>query len=141
VRSCPAVRLAAGLSVGVLALTLAACGQGDPDDAGADALTGARPASADQVGSEVTAEEDDHSVTLSERSLAAGTHTFVVRNTGSAPHSLTIEGPGGVDSTSDTVQRGRSTTLTVTLSPGEYEVFCPIGDDRAMGMVTTLTVG
>jgi plastocyanin len=63
-----------------------------------------------------------------------------VRNDGSATHSLTIRGPGGVDQTSDTVQGGGSTTMTVTLQPGEYEVFCPIGNHRAMGMDTTLTV-
>jgi uncharacterized cupredoxin-like copper-binding protein len=38
------------------------------------------------------------------------------------------------------VQGGGSTTMTVTLQPGEYEVFCPIGNHRAMGMDTTLTV-
>jgi uncharacterized cupredoxin-like copper-binding protein len=63
-----------------------------------------------------------------------------VENTGKATHSLTIEGPGGMDMTSDTVQGGRSTTMTVTLQAGRYEVYCPIGNHRAMGMSTTLTV-
>jgi uncharacterized cupredoxin-like copper-binding protein len=141
VRTSSAVRPAVGLCVALLALAPAACARGEADDADADALTSAVPASGDQVGSEVTAEESDDSLTLSERTLTAGTHTFVVRNTGSAPHALTIEGPGGVDSTSGTVQRGRSTTLTVTLQAGEYEAYCPIGDDRAKGVATTLAVG
>jgi hypothetical protein len=45
----------------------------------------------------------------------------LVRSTGSVSHSLTIEGRGGVDSTSGTVDRGRSTTFTVALQAGECE--------------------
>jgi uncharacterized cupredoxin-like copper-binding protein len=88
----------------------------------------------------VTAEEGDFFITLSSDTLSAGTYTFTVQNTGKASHSLTIEGPGGVDVTSDTVQGGESTTMTVTLQAGDYEVYCPIGNHRAMGMDTTLTV-
>jgi plastocyanin len=143
VRTAAGSGLAAGLGVGVLALGLTACG--GADDSAADALTTLRaqlptaPA-AGSIGTEVTARESDDAITLSETSLTVGTHTFVVRNTGTVRHSLTIEGPGGVDSTSDTVDSGRSTTLTVTLQAGEYELYCPIGDQRAMGVDTTLRV-
>jgi plastocyanin len=134
---------AAGLGVVVLALGLTACG--GVDDSGADALTTRRAGLATvsaggSIGTEVTARESDDAITLSETSLTVGTHTFVVRNTGSVSHSLTIEGPGGVDPTSDTVDSGGSTTLTVTLQAGDYELYCPIGDQRAMGMETTLRV-
>jgi plastocyanin len=147
-------RLLAGLSAGVLALTaLAGCGSGSTGDTGSatdtgSSSSGAAPSSesgsssgaADATGTPVTATESDFAIDLSDRELTAGTYTFTVTNAGKATHSLEIEGPGLSDATSDTLQGGQSTTLTVTLQPGEYEVYCPIGNHRAMGMDTTLTV-
>ena len=143
-------RLAAGLSAGALALALSACGSdpnsgstsaaGDSNSSGTTSSSSAAGDTADSTGTTVTATEADFSITLSSSALTAGTYTFTVENTGKATHSLTIEGPGGVDMTSDTVQGGRSTTMTVTLQAGQYEVYCPIGNHRAMGMSTTLTV-
>jgi plastocyanin len=143
-------RLAAGLGAGVLAFGLAACGSDASGDtsssvagsssSGTTSAGNSSSSSADATGATVTATEADFSITLSSSTLTAGPHTFTVENTGKATHSLTIEGPGGVDVTSDTVQGGESTTLTVTLQPGEYQVYCPIGNHRAMGMDTTLTV-
>jgi plastocyanin len=141
-------RLAAGLTAAALALAVTACGSDSSPYGGADTSTAGTSTSAGSssgspstaAGAAVTATEADFSITLSSTSLPAGTYTVTVRNDGSATHSLTIQGPGGVDQTSDTVQGGGSTTMTVTLQPGEYEVFCPIGNHRAMGMDTTLTV-
>ena len=139
-------RLAAGLSAGALALALTACGSDttSPPAAGSSAAattsaSGSASGSA-TTGSEVTATEADFSISLSQRTLPAGTYTVTVKNTGSATHSLEIEGPGVKDAVSDKVQGGQSTTMTVTLQPGTYEVYCPIGNHRAMGMDTTLTV-
>jgi plastocyanin len=145
VRTSSPHRLAAGLSAAALALALTACGSspssygGAADGAPASAGSPSAPPSS-AAGVAVTATEADFSITLSSTSLPAGTHQVTVRNDGSATHALTIEGPGGIDVTSDTVQAGESTTLEVTLQPGVYEVYCPIGDHRAMGMDTTLTV-
>jgi plastocyanin len=146
-------RLAAGLGVALAAFALTACGSDTSSDTSSHAghgdaaatssagpSAGAPSSAADAVGTALTATEADFSITLSSGSLPAGTFTVTVRNDGSATHSLTIQGPGGVDQTSDTVQGGESTTMTVTLQPGAYEVFCPIGNHRAMGMDTTLTV-
>jgi plastocyanin len=153
-------RLAAGLSAGVLALALSACGGSSATDAGSAVATATTTASGagtssavgssagsgtaatapQGTGTPVTATEGDFSIALSSSDLAAGTHTFTVTNAGKATHSLTIKGPGGVDMTSDKVQGGQSTTMTVTLQPGTYQVYCPIGNHQAMGMDTTLTV-
>jgi len=140
VRTFPLPRLAAGLGAAALALTLSACGGSDPVGSAADTATGSSASSSAATGTQVTAVEADFSIELSSRDLTAGSYTFLVRNDGSATHSLEIEGPGLDDAVSDTVQAGESTTLTVTLQPGEYEVYCPIADHRAMGMDTTLTV-
>ena len=147
-------RLAAGLSAGALALALTACGSDTtsspaagssagattPASASASSSAGGSAGAAASTGSEVTATEADFSISLSQRTLPAGTYTFTVQNSGSATHSLEIEGPGVKDAVSDKVQGGQSTTMTVTLQPGTYEVYCPIGNHRAMGMDTTLTV-
>jgi uncharacterized cupredoxin-like copper-binding protein len=142
----PLTRVAAGLSAGVLALALSACGGSDAGSGSSAAVSSATSSAAagssspEATGTTVTADEADFSITLSRSSLSAGTYTFEVKNTGHATHSLTIEGPGGVDMTSDKVQAGQSTTMTVTLQSGRYQVYCPIGNHRAMGMDTTLTV-
>jgi plastocyanin len=110
---------------------------------GTGSSTGSTPAStsaSDTPATTLGATEADFSIELSSSTVAAGTYEITVVNEGSATHSLTIKGPGGVDQTSDTLQGGKSTTMTVTLQPGEYEVYCPIGNHRAMGMDTTLTV-
>lgn len=73
-------------------------------------------------------------------SLRAGTYTFVIEQAGNHPHALAIQG-AGVDEESDTIEPGgRSEEMTVTLRPGTYEVWCPVGNHRAMGMELTLTV-
>jgi uncharacterized cupredoxin-like copper-binding protein len=79
-------------------------------------------------------------ITLSDAELTPGSHTLTITNDGRGTHSLSIRGPGGVDVTSDVLQGGGSTTMTVRLQAGEYEVWCPIGNHRTMGMETTLTV-
>ena len=153
-------RLAAGLAAGVM-VTAALAGCGSSSDAGSTAAgttsssaaapatetpsgSTAGPAAGSATGSTatgVTVTEADYSINLSSSTLTAGTYTFTVTNAGKATHSLTIEGPGGLDKTSDKVQGGQSTTMTVTLQAGKYEVYCPVGNHRAMGMDTTLTVG
>jgi plastocyanin len=145
VRTPPLPRLAAGLSAGALALALTACGSDStsssaPESGAGTSSSGASSASSDTAGSAVTATEADFSIALSEDTLPAGTYTFTVTNSGSATHSLEISGPGVDGVVSDKVQGGESTTMTVTLQPGTYDVWCPIGNHRAMGMDTTLTV-
>ncbi len=160
-------RLLAAPAALALALVLAGCGGGDVPDAAADApasladaassaaehATGSHaapssraadaapgPLPGDTAGTPVTATESDFAISLSSSTLAPGTYTFTVENTGNAPHSLAIAGPGLPVTESETVRSGGTTTMTVTLQSGEYEVWCPIGNHRAMGMETTMTV-
>ncbi|HEX2162702.1 MAG TPA: cupredoxin domain-containing protein [Thermoanaerobaculia bacterium] len=73
-------------------------------------------------------------------SLPAGETTFLVSNTGDHEHSFEIEGMGLEEELEPTLQPGESGELTVTLEPGSYTVYCPVGDHRDEGMVTTLEV-
>ena len=72
--------------------------------------------------------------------LPAGPTTFVLRNQGHKSHSFKLEGPGIADMTPVIVKAGKAGTVQVTLQPGEYKVYCPIGSHSAKGMTMTLTV-
>lgn len=73
-------------------------------------------------------------------SLPPGETTFTVTNTGEHEHNFEIEGNGIERELETNLQPGETGELTVTLEPGEYTVYCPVGDHRDAGMVTTLRV-
>ena len=80
-------------------------------------------------------------VELSPATVQAGTVTFTVTNGGSIPHAFEVEGHG-VEQETALIQPGATATLTLTLRPGTYEVYCPVGNDshKKLGMVTSLQV-
>lgn len=88
------------------------------------------------------------SVTLSEWKLRlstdtvhAGAVTFEVTNRGNVGHALQIVGDG-VDKGTRQIGAREVATLTVTLKPGTYDVFCPLaeGSHKSAGMSKTLVV-
>ena len=89
----------------------------------------------------VSAKVSEWKVGLSVRTIAAGTVTFTIANVGSIPHAFEVEGQG-IEQETGVIQPGTSTTLTLTLKPGTYEVYCPVGEDshKKLGMETDLTV-
>jgi plastocyanin len=145
-------RLARG--VAVLAVTLAAltaCGGNDDGDAtattspaasspdaGESTPTGETSAPAETQS--ITATEADFSISLDRDDLTAGTYDIEVVNDGSATHDLVVERDGDDVAESEDIAPGASTTLTVTLEPGEYVFYCSIGNHRAMGMELAVTV-
>jgi uncharacterized cupredoxin-like copper-binding protein len=72
--------------------------------------------------------------------LPAGPTTFLLRNEGQKSHSFKIEGPGIEDAPSVIVRPGKTDSLQVTLQPGEYKVYCPLGSHAAKGMTMKLVV-
>lgn len=74
--------------------------------------------------------------------VRAGQINFVVTNAGADAHSLVIEGQGLVFELPRPLDPGEATILEANLPPGEYVVYCPVGDGehRAEGMEGTLTV-
>src|SRR5436190_2703034 len=118
-----AARSGAGLLLGAVAL----------------AATPAHRAPGDPVA--VSAKLSEWKVELSERTITAGTVTFTVANVGSIPHAFEVEGQG-IEQETAVIQPGASATLTLTLKPGTYEVYCPVGQDshKKLGMETDLKV-
>ena len=73
--------------------------------------------------------------------VPAGPTTFVVHNDGKKTHSFRIEGPGLSEAIlTKPVPPQETENLQVTLQPGEYKVYCPIGSHEVKGMKMTLKV-
>jgi plastocyanin len=146
----------AGAAAGLLAAAvLSACGGSDGGGGSAastatgnpspSSSTASAPASS-SAGSQASATTvqvaaKDFTLTLSTASFTPGTYTFQMTNDGNATHAIEIDGPGVEDQKSDTAGPGGSASVTVTLQAGDYTIYCPVGNHRAMGMQTTFTVG
>jgi plastocyanin len=120
----------------VLGLLAAGCGGGG-DDGGDDDLG--------LGGTETgTSSGADYELFASEFAYAppflivdkAGTYTISLRNDGTVPHNLTINGVGKVPD----VQPGETATAELTLKKGNFEYFCSIDDHAEQGMTGTLNV-
>jgi plastocyanin len=74
--------------------------------------------------------------------VSAGRSTWNLRNIGQFPHNVHIEGNGvSMEVKPDgPVAGGQNFTAAVTLTPGTYDIWCPVGNHRDQGMVGTLTV-
>ena len=90
---------------------------------------------------QISVQLSEWKVALSPQTVATGPVTLVVTNSGQIPHAFEIEGQG-LERETAIVQPGAQMTLTLTLTPGRYEVYCPIGDGshKKLGMETQLTV-
>ncbi len=84
--------------------------------------------------------ETEFAIKLSQDTFTPGTYTFVTKNAGSATHALEIEGPGLDEAKTANLGSGKSQDLTVTLRPGTYKLYCPVGNHEAQGMKLEITV-
>jgi uncharacterized cupredoxin-like copper-binding protein len=86
--------------------------------------------------------ETEFALAPADATASAGKLTIKVTDGGQIGHALSIEkaGPGGKDVESGPIAPGSSKSVTVTLKPGTYEWYCPIGNHKAQGMVGKLTV-
>ena len=84
----------------------------------------------------------NYSITVSGgTTLAAGTYTFHVSNSGPSSHNLTINGPGVSNQTTGTFAPGGTADLTVTLKNGTYDFYCSVPGHKQLGMNVNVTVG
>jgi plastocyanin len=119
-----------------LGLGLAACGGGSSGGS----TSGGAPAAAAPAGNALTATETDFHIAMSKTSIPAGTYTIKAVNNGQTTHALEINGPGVSDKATAGISPSSSATLTVTLTKGSYEIWCPVANHKAMGMDTHITV-
>ncbi|WP_243793430.1 hypothetical protein [Saccharopolyspora gloriosae] len=73
--------------------------------------------------------------------LPPGQYTFRAVNRGIAPHALEIKGPGVENKRTISLKTGQSADLTVTLTRGTYDFWCPVGNHRQVGMQLYVHVG
>lgn len=72
-------------------------------------------------------------------SAKAGKVTITMSNPSPIPHGVGING-GGVNQVGSVVNKGGTSTVTVTLKAGKYTFFCPVPGHEQAGMKGTLTV-
>ena len=80
-------------------------------------------------------------VKLGRDTVPAGKITFQIKNEGQMTHGFFVRG-NGVQQGAPDIPVGQSGTLSLTLKPGSYTVYCPLADlsHRKAGMLTTLVV-
>ena len=69
----------------------------------------------------------------------AGVYSFRIVNRGESMHALEVEGQGMEAATSE-VGPGESAEVKVELKAGRYELYCPVGNHREMGMEGSVSV-
>lgn len=74
-------------------------------------------------------------------SIPAGPITFQVMNTGSVAHNFKIEGMRIEQEFHSNLQPGETSAMQVDLKPGAYEIYCPVGSHKELGMVLEVTAG
>lgn len=150
----PADRVATVAAGLLLAVGLVACGGSDDAESGpttsaateesptssAPSSPATSPSAGEQESEAVTVTAVDFSFQVDEDSFTAGDVEFTLSNGGTAPHNLVVERDGQEVGSAPVVAPGQSAAVTVTLEPGEYVLYCGVGDHRAMGMEMTITV-
>lgn len=86
---------------------------------------------------------NEWTVRVSKSPIRAGRTTFHAMNEGKNQHAFEIEG-NGEEWKVDAIKPGGTATLAATLTPGTYQVYCPLvdthGNHQKRGMSTTLVV-
>lgn len=131
-----------------MAAAFAACG--DDDEREGAGTTGTGTATAEEPTQEPTGEvvatvemsETDFELDPASPTIdQPGVVEFKLTNDGQAPHNLEVETPQGEFELEEDLQAGESGTLRAELTePGDYVIYCPVGNHREMGMEGTLTV-
>lgn len=84
----------------------------------------------------IAVQETEFKIVLAAKTVAHGAVAFAVKNVGKIPHDLAIQG----GTKTALINAGQSATLTATLKPGTYTLYCTVPGHRAAGMVAKLTV-
>ncbi len=123
-------RTAVIVAVAATVMGVAACGGGDDE---------AEPSGESRQTFEIAATDfafDPANVEVDE----AGVYTFRLVNDGESQHALEVEG-AGTEVETETIGPGETAEVKVELAAGEYELYCPVGNHKELGMEGTVVVG
>jgi len=97
----------------------------------------ARRANASPVGVRLS----EWKLELSQLTVPTGEVEITVKNGGTIPHTLEIEGQG-IQKELEPINAGATSRVRLNLPPGTYELYCPIGDGAhaKMGMIAHIEV-
>src|SRR6476661_74576 len=78
---------------------------------------------------------------LSQLTIPTGEVEITVKNRGTIPHTLEIEGQG-IEKELEPINVGGTSTVRLNLPPGTYELYCPMGGGahEKMGMIAHIEV-
>jgi uncharacterized cupredoxin-like copper-binding protein len=80
--------------------------------------------------------ETEFRIALAGYKAKAGKFTFEVKNAGKLPHDLALRG----GPKTELIQPGQSATLTATLKPGRYHLYCSVPGHEQAGMKVDITL-
>lgn len=109
-------------------------------------LAAVPPAGMPEDPAATTSAADTHEVSLLDYKILmpspieSGSVTFEITNDGDHEHNFEIEGNGIERELPTNLQPGETGTLVIDLQPGDYTVYCPVGEHRDLGMETQLQV-
>jgi uncharacterized cupredoxin-like copper-binding protein len=89
-----------------------------------------------QAAQTVQVTESEFKITLAGYKAKAGKFTFDVKNAGKIPHDLAIRG----GPKTELIQPGGTATLTATLKPGKYHLYCTVPGHEQAGMRVDITL-
>ncbi len=72
--------------------------------------------------------------------IPAGHQTLTVVNSGKERHSLVLQSDGHEYKLPEPLARGDRGSLNLDLTPGTYNVYCPVDGHKGKGMSTTVVV-
>jgi uncharacterized cupredoxin-like copper-binding protein len=139
-------RLSWPLILGVLVLGmlsgLTACAEpegalGGGDQAPTDGAA-ASPAPAQAPTTEVGLTE--YEIAMPASLPAVESRVFRVTNNGAIEHNFEVEGQGIEEKFDANLSPGETRTMQLDLEPGAYQVYCPVGNHRELGVEIQLTV-
>ncbi|MCL4244848.1 MAG: cupredoxin domain-containing protein [Candidatus Dadabacteria bacterium] len=77
---------------------------------------------------------------LNEKPIGPGITVFEVTNEGDKEHSFVIEGLDVMQRLEENLRPGETRTISVELKPSGYNVYCPVGNHRNMGMASVIRI-
>jgi uncharacterized cupredoxin-like copper-binding protein len=127
-----------------LGFVVVGCGDDDDDESASTGTTTTpseeAPAPTGKSQGTVDVSLTEYKVTLDKGDISKpGVYTLNVTNDGTITHALEAEGPDGETETED-LAAGDSAELEVNFENGSYELYCPIGNHRDLGMTTDVDV-